>query len=52
MRLPTRKGIQGLRNTITCNMDLDEIKLAFEVVATRNDCEKVLEVTGEVTWQV
>jgi len=33
-------------------MDFDEIKLAFEEVSTRNDCEKVLKVTGGVPWQV
>ena len=35
-----------------CKMDFDEIKLAFEEVSTRNDCEKVLKVTGGVPWQV
>jgi hypothetical protein len=35
-----------------CKMDLGEICAAFEVVATQNDHERILEVTGGVPWQV
>jgi len=44
---------QGFEEYIhPCKMDLGEICAAFEVVATQNDHERILEVTGGVPWQV
>ena len=35
-----------------CQMDWEELTLAFKVLDTRNDRARILEVTGGVPWQV